>query len=115
MVDFFVKEGSSLAVLVFTVADVNGAPVDLTGTTREYKVWSAEPGTDELLAIAPDILVPVPANGQVRVEWALGDWAVGRAGRYYGRGKITFPSADPIIVPTVGWHQIFVGEMGPAA
>lgn len=111
-VDFWIKESNRLASLEFDILNEDGTAVDLTGvTTLAYRLWSTEPGTTDLTPIAASVTAPVPANGHVIVAWAVGD--LDEPGRYYGRCDIVFSSGRPLAVPTVGYHQIMVDELGP--
>jgi hypothetical protein len=113
-VDFFAKQGNRLASLEFDVLNEDGTAVNLTGVlSLTYRIWSTEPGTDALTPILATVTAPTPTNGHVIVSWATGDLAV--AGRYYGRCDIVFSSSRPLTVPTIGYHQIMVGELGPVA
>ena len=112
-VDFFIKATNELAILEFDVTDEDGVAIDLTGATAAYRIWSTTPGTTALYAITPTVNIPTPTAGHVRVTWTSPSGDLDVAGRYYGACDITFSSGNHLTVPTIGFHQLLVGELGP--
>ena len=115
MIDYFVKQNDTLAVLEAALTNCDGEALDLTLATVAFQMRSAVPGastpleldaTVEVLPVVP----PAPVPNRVRVSWAPGDLA--SAGRYYADWQVTWGADSVLTLPTVGHMQIHVsGEI----
>lgn len=93
--DFFIAEGDTLPNLdaaLFGGDQVE--PVELTGSTVEFKMWQLG-GTVEVLARAATLLDAT--EGRVRHAWQAGD--TDTPGVYLGRFVVTYPSGDTQTFP----------------
>lgn len=107
--DFEGRTNTGIA-LAFTIADANGAPVNLTGAAVRFRLASMT-STVSLIekTQAAGITIPVPANGQISV--AISDTDVPDSGLYNYAVDVT-PSGGQV---TRYFEGRFVMRAGPAA
>ena len=105
MADFTIKQGDRLPEIYATLADADGAPVDLTGASVRLHLASVSTGALTLDAAA-SVLNP-PTAGGVRYSWQDADTAAdddlrGEFQVTFSDGRVeTFPNDDYFSVSVV--------------
>jgi hypothetical protein len=92
MADFSIKRGNLGPALGVVLELSDGAPVDLTGTTVAFSMYSkGDPTTPKVDAVAATIIDA--ANGVVEYRWTGTD--TDTAGSFLGEFTVTFPDTTP--------------------
>jgi hypothetical protein len=92
--DFSITAGTREPSLVRVLRDARG-PINLTGATVTFTMTRVGGGTSKVAAAACTVVSAT--SGTVRYDWAAAD--TNAPGDYYGRFKITWPSANTQEVP----------------
>ena len=98
------KAGDTLPVLIATLQDAAGAPINLTGAVVRFRMSSrldAAPKVDALAVIDVD-----PTSGRVSYAWVSGD--LDTAQDWRGEFHVTFTAGGTITVPDAAYLPITV-------
>lgn len=101
--DWTMKAGDTFPALEATL-EVDGGPLDLTGSTVRF-VATPEGGSTPAID-APATVGGTPTTGDVTYAWADGD--TDEYGCYDFVFKVTLPSGKQVTIPTEGTYKLKV-------
>lgn len=97
---FNIKQGDLLPSVEATLADANGAPINLTSAVSvNFRMWRQRPGESSYLIDRAATVVSAVA-GTVRFDWQAGDTTP--IGTFSADFLVMWPSSKPQTIPTVG-------------
>lgn len=109
MADYYVKQGSTAAILTATLKDADGAAVSLTGATVKFSMRPAGNMTPKVnLATATPDPDQTANKGKVTYPWVAAD--VDTPGDYEAEFKVTFPDTKIQRFPTNGYVIVRVTD-----
>lgn len=103
MTDFYIKKGDTAPVIVATLKDSAGAPINLTGASVRFRMRLLL-GT--VLKVDAAVTIVDALAGTVSYQWALAD--TDTAGTYLVEWQITYAGGAVQTVPNASFNQVRV-------